>query len=116
MIKKRIENKNHDKKRIENNNVDKKTTGTTRKHQIETEENPDALFHSLMKASDDGSVPTHLLNRLKQLEITESLKTTKTQHKRYANPIENKGNSLKESLEDTSLYLAFENLLLEEED
>ena len=39
-----------------------------RRHKVETEENPEQLFRELMQASPDGSVPEHLLDRLRQLE------------------------------------------------
>ena len=38
------------------------------RHRVEREENPEALFHALMQASADGSVPPHLLERLRSLE------------------------------------------------
>ena len=38
------------------------------RHKVETEENPEQLFRELMQASPDGSVPEHLLDRLRQLE------------------------------------------------
>lgn len=38
------------------------------RHRVETEENPQALFHELMKVSADGTVPEHLLDRLKKAE------------------------------------------------
>jgi hypothetical protein len=38
------------------------------RHRLETEENPEALFRALMQASSDGSVPPHLLDRLRELE------------------------------------------------
>ena len=37
-------------------------------HRVETEKNPEELFRELMKASQDGTVPEHLMDRLKQLE------------------------------------------------
>lgn len=39
-----------------------------KRHKVETEENPEQLFRELMQASPDGSVPQHLLDRLRQLE------------------------------------------------
>ena len=45
-----------------------KPQSTKHQHQVETEDNPQALFHELMKASSDGKVPPHLMNRLKSLE------------------------------------------------
>ena len=38
------------------------------RHRVETEKNPEELFRELMKASQDGTVPEHLMDRLKQLE------------------------------------------------
>jgi hypothetical protein len=38
------------------------------RHAVETEEDPEQLFRELMAASTDGSVPPHLLDRLRQLE------------------------------------------------
>ncbi|MEO1001629.1 MAG: hypothetical protein AAFX65_00785 [Cyanobacteria bacterium J06638_7] len=42
-------------------------TGSQR-HRLETETDPSALFHELMRASADGSAPPHLLERLRELE------------------------------------------------
>ena len=39
-----------------------------KRHRVETEEDPTALFHELMKVSADGTVPDHLMVRLKQAE------------------------------------------------
>lgn len=39
------------------------------RHRVETEQDPDVLFHELMRASPDGTVPPHLLDRLRQLEL-----------------------------------------------
>jgi hypothetical protein len=38
------------------------------RHAVETEDNPEQLFRELMSASADGTVPPHLLDRLRQLE------------------------------------------------
>ena len=35
------------------------------RHRVETERNPEELFRELMKASQDGTVPEHLMDRLK---------------------------------------------------
>jgi hypothetical protein len=37
-------------------------------HPLETEQDPDQLFRELIKASADGTVPPHLLQRLKEQE------------------------------------------------
>jgi hypothetical protein len=39
-----------------------------RLHAVETEQDPDKLFHELIKASPDGKVPPHLMERLTTLE------------------------------------------------
>ncbi len=39
-----------------------------RLHAVETEQDPDKLFHELIKASPDGRVPPHLMERLTTLE------------------------------------------------
>lgn len=38
------------------------------RHRLETEQDPEALFRELMTASADGTVPSHLLERLRELE------------------------------------------------
>ena len=38
------------------------------RHKLETETNPESLFAELMQASADGTVPPHLLDRLRSLE------------------------------------------------
>lgn len=40
------------------------------RHRLETEQDPEALFRELMTASADGSVPSHLLERLRELEAS----------------------------------------------
>lgn len=42
--------------------------GAARLHPVESEQDPDRLFHELIKASPDGTVPPHLLQRLKEQE------------------------------------------------
>jgi hypothetical protein len=43
-------------------------TATERRHRVETETDPEALFHELMQVSPDGTVPPHLMERLRQAE------------------------------------------------
>jgi hypothetical protein len=38
------------------------------RHPLELERNPEQLFRELMRASADGTVPPHLLDRMRQLE------------------------------------------------
>ena len=88
-------------------------------HPIETEKDPEKLFHELMKASTDGSIPPHLINQLKKLEKKNNLhiKENDTAPSRKAKPSGNRSFAKSNSLKDEdNLYLAFQNLLLEEED
>ena len=39
-----------------------------RRHRVEIEDNPQALFRELMQVSPDGTVPPHLMARLKEAE------------------------------------------------
>ena len=45
-----------------------RTADAAPRHRVEIEENPEDLFRALMEASADGSVPSHLLDRLRELE------------------------------------------------
>ena len=38
------------------------------RHKVETEQDPKALFHELMQVSEDGTVPEHLMARLRDAE------------------------------------------------
>ena len=101
------------------------------RHRVETEKNPEELFRELMKASQDGTIPEHLMARLKQLEA---------QSKPSAQPLPFNGNDHTPALasparsqpgpgkntqpkrpkvdpgsEEESLYVAFGQLLLEDE-
>ena len=44
------------------------TRATEQRHRVETETDPEALFHELIKVSPDGTVPPHLLDRLRSAE------------------------------------------------
>lgn len=48
--------------------AESRAKATQKRHPVETEENPQALFHELMTVSADGTVPEHLMARLKQAE------------------------------------------------
>ena len=43
-------------------------SATGQRHKVETETDPEALFRELMQVSPDGSVPPHLMDRLRQAE------------------------------------------------
>ena len=78
-------------------------------HPIETEQNPQTLFKHLMNASPDGNVPSHLMNRLKEIE-------TKQTHQTNSQPPDSKSQQLKNEIEEDILYASFHRLLLEDED
>jgi hypothetical protein len=45
------------------------------RHKVETETDPETLFRELMQASADGTVPPHLMDRLRQLEGERRLRS-----------------------------------------
>ncbi|MCT0227581.1 hypothetical protein KQ300_05185 [Synechococcus sp. CS-1331] len=92
---------------------------TEKRHRVEVEENPEALFRELMQVSPDGSVPPHLIERLKQLEarrqpaaqasVTGAAQTP-------AQPSPGRGGPRRGAGPDHGdLYTAFQQLLLEDE-
>ena len=114
-------------------NADATTTPKTgpKRHRVETEQDPDALFRELMTVSEDGTVPEHLMARLKQLEARRQPPAS--------NPLESpirsselppppsgssgKGKttrprrpSVTPGSEEESLYVAFGQLLLEDDE
>ena len=89
-------------------------------HKVETEEDPQKLFHSLMDISPDGNVPPHLVYRLKE---TESNQLTSHNHNdvnemnNFSGNIEIKSsNQESETKQERNLYASFRNLLREEEE
>lgn len=101
-----------------------------RRHKVETEQNPEQLFRELMQVSPDGTVPEHLLQRLKEAEQrskperrpppaasssplpapTAGQRPTKGKTTRAQRPPVAPGS------EEESLYVAFGQLLLEDEE
>ncbi len=98
-----------------------------RLHPVETEEDPEALFRELMKISPDGSVPPHLLERLRDLEqsrrnaAAESRPTPKPRSSSSAaqppSPAAMRARrDATPNPDEDNLYVAFQQLLLEDED
>ena len=90
-------------------------------HPIETEEDPEKLFQELMNASPDGNVPPHLINQLKECEYQKANQGARN----HSNSKENLHASTNHNHErthhgnnpeDNILYVAFESLLLEDEE
>ena len=78
-------------------------------HPVEIETNPEQLFRELMEISPDGNVPTHLLERLKNLE------SNRAEISSNKDPVMNQNSqdlSLNESL---NLYTQFKQFLLEDD-
>lgn len=99
------------------------------RHAVELEQDPEQLFRELMAASADGNVPPHLLERLRELEVSRRLaraagltgrgapaaarapgrqRTPRTGNSRP-------GNASARNAEEESLYTAFQQLLLEDD-
>jgi hypothetical protein len=84
-----------------------------RRHPVETEQDPERLFRQLMDVSADGSVPPHLLERLRQLEAPPPAPLTPaplTPERRRPSSRPRAGDPAQD------LYTAFQQLLLEDED
>ena len=112
--------------------TDRPLKATEKRHRFETEDNPERLFQELMKASSDGTVPEHLMARLKDAE-----RHIATQNKMKANaqtlpssqtlsrqPLRGgQGKTTRPTRpnvaagsEEESLYVAFGQLLLEDDE
>ena len=95
-----------------------------RLHPVETEENPEALFRELMTVSPDGSVPPHLLERLRDLEASRrdaaaSSRNTAKPRSSAAQPPSPAGIRARSGAQNPdadNLYVAFQQLLLEDEE
>ncbi|MDA7985660.1 MAG: hypothetical protein MPI81_02390 [Synechococcus sp. H1_metabat_bins_2.tsv.006] len=84
-----------------------------RQHRVETEEDPEELFRQLMQVSPDGTVPEHLMARLRQLEAERKRQPLQPGSKPTATK---KGTNRVAANQDDSLYSEFEQMLLEEDD
>ena len=92
---------------------------TEKRHRVEVEENPEALFRELMEVSPDGSVPPHLIERLKQLEARRQPAAqvpVKGAAQTPVQPSPSRGGPRRGPGPDHGdLYTAFQQLLLEDE-
>ena len=106
------------------------------RHKVETEQDPKALFHELMQVSPDGTVPEHLMARLRDAE--ERVDSERRQQKNAPSPLTQdtaasptalptrstgKGKNTRPQRRDVvpgseedSLYVAFGQMFLEEQD
>ncbi|MFM7511785.1 MAG: hypothetical protein ACKO3F_00195 [Cyanobium sp.] len=102
------------------------------RHKVETETDPEQLFRELMQASADGTVPPHLLERLRQVESQRRQRPTaasasgsasgspadpqpKTPSTRRRDTAIGRPNP-KVAADHGDLYTAFQQLLLEDEE
>ena len=106
------------------------------RHIVETEQDPKALFHELMQVSQDGTVPEHLMARLRDAE--ERVDSERRLQKNVPSPLTQdtaasptalptrstgKGKNTRPQRRDVvpgseedSLYVAFGQMFLEEQD
>ena len=106
------------------------------RHRVETEQDPQALFHELMQVSQDGTVPEHLMARLRDAE--ERVDSERRQKLNAPSPLTQdslasqtvvptrstgKGKNTRPQRRDVvpgseedSLYVAFGQMFLEEQD
>ena len=104
-----------------------------KRHRVETKTDPQALFRELMQVSPDGSVPPHLLDRLRQAETDQQRARQAEQRQaiqRQANQAQsapaglqprgtsdelrpNRQRRAPANAEELELYTAFQQLLLE---
>jgi len=80
-----------------------------RLHPVETEQDPERLFRELMNVSPDGTVPPHLMDRLRQLETQRRApNVVRTDPPAPRRPLAGGAHQ--------DLYTAFQQLLLEDEE
>jgi len=99
-----------------------------KRHRVETETDPQALFRELMQVSPDGSVPPHLMDRLRQAEADQQRQRQAMQRQNTERPsatpgLQPRGTSHElrpnrqrrppTNSEELELYTAFQQLLLE---
>jgi len=112
--------------------TDRPLKATEKRHRIETEDNPERLFQELMKASSDGTVPEHLMARLKDAERhiatqnkmkanAQTLPSSQTLSRQPLRGGQGKTTrptrpNVSAGSEEESLYVAFGQLLLEDDE
>ena len=87
-----------------------------RRHRVEIEDDPQALFRELMQVSPDGTVPPHLMARLKEAESRQQPGGNPAQQQRGQQKQTSLGKpDPRTAKEHGELYTAFQQLLLEDE-
>ena len=92
-----------------NDSTNKKEKKRLKLHPVEVETNPEKLFRELMDISQDGNVPPHLLERLKEIE-------SKSEKPDSITDKNNNKNTHELSIDDShNLYTQFKQFLLEDD-
>jgi hypothetical protein len=95
------------------------------RHRLETENDPQQLFRELMAASTDGTVPPHLIERLRSLEnqnrVAEPVAAAEPRRPLDERASRRRGSARTTtarglSPEEQQLYATFAHLLLEDEE
>ena len=101
------------------------------RHRVETETDPEALFRELIQVSPDGTVPEHLLQRLREAEADQQRQRRHpsqpaAQAQSQGQPQRRRSAATKPTGlqqprraangEELELYTAFQQLLLEDDD
>jgi hypothetical protein len=87
------------------------------RHPVETETDPDKLFQQLMQASPDGSVPPHLLDRLRALESERRAGASANKPARPKRAQPGRQERRQSPVPDADpQYVAFEQMLLEDDE
>lgn len=95
------------------------STAAGKRHRVEVEENPEELFRELMQVSPDGTVPPHLLERLRELEARRQAPDPAPTTPAPGSPSRakpRKRTAAPGRPDQRDLYTAFQQLLLEDED
>jgi hypothetical protein len=98
------------------------TKASDRRHKVELEQNPEALFRELMQVSPDGTVPPHLMERLRELESRRQSATPAPAPSIAPSPTKLRGRNTagradrRTAAQYGDLYTAFQQLLLEDEE
>ena len=98
------------------------TKATDKRHRVELEQNPEALFRELMQVSPDGKVPPHLMERLRELESRRQSATPAPAPSIAPSPTKLRGRNTagradrRTAAQYGDLYTAFQQLLLEDEE
>ncbi|WP_320664535.1 hypothetical protein [Prochlorococcus sp. MIT 1223] len=88
----------------------------SRQYKFETDDDPDNIFHSIIDASTDGSIPSHLIDRIKEAECKQSNSREASDISINQRKQSNHYRYKESASEEDSLYFKFKNLLLDEEE